>query len=86
MVSKQITVVINREIYTELIQAFVQKANNFVSEVKIVRHNKIIDGKSLLGLLSLGIETGNVVTIKAEGSDEKEAVEFLAKVLKGEEE
>ncbi|RJR06771.1 HPr family phosphocarrier protein, partial [Candidatus Parcubacteria bacterium] len=65
-------------------QSFVQKALAFQSDIKVVRHSKIVDGKSLLALLSLGIESGHVVTVKAEGLDEKEAVSILTSFLKNE--
>lgn len=82
MVSKQITVTLEFGLQAKLAQYFVQKANDFTSDIKVVRHNKIVDGKSLLGLLSLGIVNGSVITVKAEGSDEKEAVQFLTTFLK----
>ncbi|QFT88595.1 Phosphocarrier protein HPr [Bacillus sp. THAF10] len=85
MVSKQITVVIENSLHSQFYQAFVQMAGQFVSDIKIVRHQKTINAKSLMGFLSLGITDGNVVTIKAEGTDEKEAVECLSRILKGEE-
>jgi phosphotransferase system HPr (HPr) family protein len=85
MVSKQITVSLELGLHAKPAQFFVQKASSFISEIKVVKHSKIIDAKNILGLLSLGIANGNVVTVKAEGSDEKEAVEWLTGFLKGEE-
>lgn len=84
MVTKQIIVALTNGLHTKTAQSFVQKALAFQSEIKVVRHSKIVDGKSLLGLLSLGIESGNVVTVKAEGLDEKEAVTILTSFLKNE--
>lgn len=85
MVSKQITVALESGLHSKPAQYFVEKAGSFVSDIRVIRHNKIIDAKSLLGLLSLGIANGSVVTVKAEGADEKEAVEWLTSFLKGEE-
>ncbi|MCM3616586.1 HPr family phosphocarrier protein [Sutcliffiella horikoshii] len=85
MVSKQITVALEFGLHSKAAQYFVGKANEFVAEITVIRHNRIIDAKSILGLMSLGIANGNVVTVKAEGEDEKEAVESLTRFLKGEE-
>ncbi|MGM0838882.1 MAG: HPr family phosphocarrier protein [Bacillota bacterium] len=84
MVTKQIIVSLTNGLHSKTAQSFVQKALAFQSEIKVVRHSKIVDGKSLLGLLSLGIVSGNVVTVKAEGLDEKEAVSILTSFLKNE--
>ncbi|UAL48871.1 HPr family phosphocarrier protein [Sutcliffiella horikoshii] len=84
MVSKQITVALENGLHSKPAHYFVEKASSFVSDIRVVRHNKVIDAKSFLGLLSLGISNGSVVTVKAEGSDEKEAVDWLTRFLKGE--
>ncbi len=69
-------------LHSKTAQDFIKKASCFTSEINVIRHNKIVDGKSLLGLLSLGIVNGSVVAVSAEGSDEKEAVELLTSYLK----
>lgn len=84
MVTKQIVVTLTNGLHSRTAQSFVQRALSFQSEIKVVRHSRIVDGKSLLGLLSLGVANGNVVTVKAEGSDEKEAVAILTSFLKSE--
>ena len=41
-----------------------------------------VNAKSLLGVLSLGIVKGTTITLIADGSDEKEAVEALAELVR----
>lgn len=60
---------------------FIQKANDFRSSIWIEAEDRKINAKSLLGVLSMAIVTGTEVTISAEGSDEEEAVNTLAKML-----
>lgn len=62
---------------------FVQAASKFESSIKIQVEEKTINAKSIMGLISLGILDGNVVTIIADGKDEEEAVNELTKFLKG---
>ena len=40
-----------------------------------------MNAKSLLGVLSLKLSNGAVVTITADGADEKEAVEAVSNIL-----
>ena len=60
---------------------FIQKANEFNSQIWIERGKQRINAKSLLGVLSLGIAHGTEITIIAEGEDEVEAVEGLLALI-----
>lgn len=60
---------------------FIQKANEFQSTVWVEVGDRRINAKSLLGVLSMGIMKGTVITLMAEGPDEKEAVDSLADLL-----
>jgi len=63
---------------------FVQLANKFNSSVKIERDGEIVDGKSIMALLSLGINTGVEVKLISEGDDAKEAIDDLKRFLEDE--
>lgn len=56
---------------------FVQIANRFQAEITLVRGDKKVNAKSIMGVMSLAVAPGSDVTIRAEGYDEKEAVEAL---------
>ena len=60
---------------------FIQKANSFKSNIMIEKGNRRANAKSLLGVLSLGIEKGHEIIIQADGADEDEAAEGLADLL-----
>lgn len=60
---------------------FVQKANEFSSNIWIESDNRKMNAKSLLGIMSLGIVTGAKVTISAMGPDEEAAVLALEALL-----
>ncbi|MEJ8553511.1 HPr family phosphocarrier protein [Tepidibacter sp. Z1-5] len=65
---------------------FVQTASKFKSEISIEKGNKKVNGKSIMGVLTLGASSGDKVTIIIDGSDEDEAIkvieEFFNKKLK----
>ena len=61
---------------------FIQKANEFKSSVWVEKEERRVNAKSLLGVLSLGIVKGTSITLIADGSDEKEAVEALAELVR----
>ncbi|NLL39660.1 MAG: HPr family phosphocarrier protein [Clostridiales bacterium] len=59
---------------------FIQKANEFESNIWIEKDERRVNAKSLLGVLSLGITKGMEFTIIGEGPDEKEAVDTLVEL------
>ena len=62
---------------------FIQKANEYSSEIWIEKGDKKANAKSLLGVLSLGLTSGNNIKISAEGDDEVVAVEALEQLVIG---
>lgn len=56
---------------------FVQTASRFKSKVLAVKDGREVNAKSILSVLTLGAEQGAVVTVRAEGEDEVEAVEAV---------
>jgi len=63
---------------------FVQLANKFDSAVKVEKNGEVVDGKSIIAILSLGINRGVKVKLTAEGTDAKEAIGDLSKFLENE--
>ncbi len=61
---------------------FVELAGHFTAEVTIISGQMAVDGKSIMGVLSLAVPCGHMVTIKAVGDDAKEALEALTTLIK----
>lgn len=81
MYSKEVVVRCESGLHNRQATYFVQKANEFESSIWLISDNRKMNAKSLLGIMSLGIVTGAVVTLTASGSDEQEAVEALVTLL-----
>lgn len=62
---------------------FVKMAMTFKSKVQIHKGNQVIDGKSILDLLTLGAGNGTHLKLKAIGPDAAELVEALAQLVEG---
>jgi len=60
---------------------FVHTAARYKSRVTAGRDGRVMDGKSILGILLLGASRGTTIEITAEGEDEAEAVEALAALV-----
>ena len=66
------------------IAMLVQKASQFASTVHIEVGTKKVNAKSIMGMMSLGLNSGEVLTVVADGADEEAAVCDIEKFLSGE--
>ena len=60
---------------------FVKIANKFVSDVTVRKGNESIDGKSIMGLMTLAANQGSVIEIEVNGADAEQAMAELEKFL-----
>ncbi|MBL7070764.1 MAG: HPr family phosphocarrier protein [Candidatus Omnitrophica bacterium] len=63
---------------------FVQIANKFDCDIMIKRGNQKVNGKSIMGILTLAANKGAKVLLRAEGPDSEVAIAKLEKLLSGE--
>ena len=81
MLSKEVIVRCESGLHNKQATYFVQKANEFDSNIWLEMGQRKMNAKSLLGIMSLGIVTGAVVTLGASGPDEEAAVNSLEELL-----
>jgi phosphocarrier protein len=60
---------------------FVQIAAAHQSKITVTNGDKTGNAKSILGILALGVNQDDRITIQADGADEGEALEKLAKLV-----
>ncbi|WLR41431.1 HPr family phosphocarrier protein [Bacillus carboniphilus] len=78
MAEKTVEVFLKKGLQARPAALFVQEANRFTSDIFLEKDGKKVNAKSIMGIMSLAISTGAIVTLIAEGSDEQEAIEALA--------
>lgn len=78
MVEKQVEVKLKTGLQARPAALFVQEATRFSSEVYIEKDGKKVNAKSIMGLMSLAINSGAQINLIVEGSDEQEALEVLS--------
>ncbi len=84
MLSKDITIINDVGLHARPATFFIQKANSYKASIWIEKEDRRVNAKSLLGVLSMGIVKGTVITIIADGEDEFEAVEGLEYLINNE--
>ena len=63
--------------------AFVKMANNFRAEITVTKDGDSVNGKSIMGLLTLAAARGTKLVIEAEGDDATEAVDAIQSLVEG---
>lgn len=81
MYTKEVTVRCESGLHNKQATYFVQKANEFDSSIWLEAQNRKMNAKSLLGIMSLGIVTGETVILSASGADAEAAVDALEVLL-----
>lgn len=81
MTKKDVTIQNEKGLHARPATLFIQKANYFKSSVWVENGDRKANAKSLLGVLSLAVSKGDVITLSAEGTDETEAVAGLSKLI-----
>ena len=81
MCIKEIVVRCESGLHNRQATYFVQKANEFESSIWLESGSRKMNAKSLLGIMSMGIVTGAVVTLSADGTDAEAAVNALETML-----
>ena len=61
---------------------FVKLANKYESSLKVIKNDQEVDGKSIMGLLTLAAEQGSCIKIITEGRDEKELADSLSVLVR----
>jgi phosphocarrier protein len=77
MRSRSVTVTNQLGLHARAAARFVHLAAKYESQIRVGRESKVMDGKSIMGILLLAAARGTTITITADGSDEAAAVEAL---------
>jgi phosphocarrier protein len=81
MIEREVTVRNRAGIHTRPASMIVRTASQFDADVFLQRDNYEINGKSVIGVMTLAAEQGATLTLVVEGEDEDEAAEALAELF-----
>jgi phosphocarrier protein len=79
--TRTVTVVNPLGLHARAAAKFVHIATRFEAHIRVGRDSKVMDGKSIMGILLLAAARGTTLTITADGPDEGGAVEALVQLV-----
>lgn len=81
MTTRDATVVNPLGLHARAAARFVHLATQFQSQIQVARDAKVMDGKSIMGILLLAASRGSTITVIADGPDEATAVDALIELI-----
>ena len=81
MIKKTITVELESGLEARPIAMLVQLASQFASSIYLESENKKVNGKSIMGMMTMALKNGTKVTVLADGEDERAAVTGIESYL-----
>ena len=81
MIKKNITIQLPSGLEARPVALLVQVASQYESQIHVEVQDKRVNAKSIMGMMTLGLEAGEKITVEADGSDENAAMEDIEKYL-----
>lgn len=81
MVTKKIKIQIQNSLEARPVAVLVQVASQFSSSIYVESGDRKVNAKSIMGMMALGLDSGEEVVVSAEGEDEANAMQDIEKYL-----
>ena len=81
MIKKPITVQLANGLEARPVALLVQVASQYESKIYVETENNKVNAKSIMGMMTLGLNAGESVVVSADGTDEQAAIENIEKYL-----
>jgi phosphocarrier protein HPr len=81
MLRRKITIINKLGLHARAAAKLVHVASRYVSESKLIRGEKVVNGKSIMGVMMLAASKGTEIELVVEGEDEQEAMEALCQLI-----
>ena len=81
MIEKDVQIAIGGVLMTREAAGIAHALMGYEARVLLRREEMTVNGKSLMGIVSLGIRDGQTVTVLADGKDEAEAVACFCRAM-----
>ncbi|HWA06896.1 MAG TPA: HPr family phosphocarrier protein [Ignavibacteria bacterium] len=79
MIERTVTIVNKAGMHTRPASNIVKIASKYRSDFFIIKNNYSINGKSIIGVMTLAAEQGSQLTLRFDGEDEQKAAEEVVK-------
>jgi phosphocarrier protein HPr len=83
MIRHQITIQNKLGLHTRAAAKLVDTAKKYASKIELIYGDRVVDCKSIMGVITLGAKKDNVVDVMVAGDDETQAIDAINKLVDG---
>jgi phosphocarrier protein HPr len=81
MIEREVTIVNSLGMHARPAAKVVRVASNFRAHVELESNRQVVNGKSIMGVMTLAAECGASVRIRTDGEDEEAAMAALTDLI-----
>lgn len=81
MITTQITIINKLGLHARASAKFVSTASKYQSQIEVTFNNKTINGKSIMGVMTLAASQGSLITLHIDGPDEEELKQAITTLI-----
>lgn len=81
MLRKEITVINKLGLHARAAAKFVTLASTFASDIRLARAERVVNGKSIMGVMMLAAAKGVRLELRVDGKDEDKAIQALEQLI-----
>jgi phosphocarrier protein HPr len=81
MLRKDIEIINKLGMHARAAAKFVTLAQTFLSDIKVSRNGREVNGKSIMGVMMLAAAKGSTIELIINGEDEDKAMQYLTQLI-----
>ena len=81
MIQRQVEITNKLGLHARAASRLVNCASGFASDIRLVKGARSVNGKSIMGVLTLAASRGTELTVEADGADEQRALEAVTSLI-----
>ena len=81
MIAASVTIINKLGLHARAASRLVNCASGFAAEIRLVKGARAVNGKSIMGVLTLAAGRGTELRVEADGADEQEALEAVTDLI-----
>ena len=81
MIKTTVTIINKLGLHARASAKFVSTAERFQSQLDVIKDKKTINGKSIMGVMTLAASIGSILTLQIDGPDEQEMEKALVELI-----
>ncbi len=81
MIEQSITIINKLGLHARAAAKFVTTASQFNADIQVARNDRIVNGKSIMGLMMLAAAKGTDIVVHFNGDDEQQAFDAITALI-----